>query len=85
VHEEGWRVTWWGEGRPVFFDPRGGTHFDGRWEMPASGDDPVSTLIADNRRRGTEPHGWTAGSRWEREEDVPADVFFPAVEAMGEG
>jgi hypothetical protein len=97
VHEEGWRVTWWGEGRPVFFDPRGGTHFDGRWEMPGLGGDatqdnaaldahdPVSALIADNRRRGTEPDGWTAASRWEREEDVPADVFFPAVEAMGEG
>jgi hypothetical protein len=31
VHEGGWRVEWWGPGRPVFIDPRGGTHFDGRW------------------------------------------------------
>jgi len=30
IHEGGWRVGWWGTGRPVFHDPRGGTHFDGR-------------------------------------------------------
>jgi hypothetical protein len=35
VHEGGWRMDWWGPGRPVFFDPRGGTHFEGRWERPA--------------------------------------------------
>jgi hypothetical protein len=29
VHEGGWRVEWWGTGRPVFVDPRGGTHLDG--------------------------------------------------------
>jgi hypothetical protein len=34
VHEEGWQVDWWGEGRPVFFDPRGGAHYEGRWEPP---------------------------------------------------
>ena len=34
VHEGGWKVDWWGLGRPVFFDPRGGTHFDGRWQLP---------------------------------------------------
>jgi len=34
MHEGGWRVDWWGEGRPVFFDPRGGTHFEGRWSPP---------------------------------------------------
>ena len=34
MHEGGWKMDWWGEGRPVFFDPRGGTHFDGRWEDP---------------------------------------------------
>ena len=34
VHEGGWTVDWWGRGRPVFFDPRGGTHFDGRWRAP---------------------------------------------------
>jgi hypothetical protein len=30
IHEGGWQVGWWGAGRPVFHDPRGGTHFDGR-------------------------------------------------------
>ena len=34
VHEGRWRVDWWGRGRPVFFDPRGVTHFEGRWEWP---------------------------------------------------
>jgi hypothetical protein len=32
IHEGGWTVGWWGVGRPVFHDPRGGTHFDGRHE-----------------------------------------------------
>jgi len=30
IHEGGWSVGWWGAGRPAFYDPRGGTHFDGR-------------------------------------------------------
>ena len=30
IHEGGWTVGWWGTGRPVFHDPRGGTHFDRR-------------------------------------------------------
>jgi hypothetical protein len=30
IHEGGWRVSWWGAGRPVFHDPRSGTHFEGR-------------------------------------------------------
>jgi len=30
IHEGGWTIGWWGSGRPVFHDPRGGTHFDGR-------------------------------------------------------
>ena len=34
IHEGGWKMDWWGPGRPVFFDPRGGTHFDGRWKAP---------------------------------------------------
>jgi len=31
VHEGGWRMGWWGQGRPVFYDPRGGAHYDGRF------------------------------------------------------
>ena len=29
-------MDWWGRGRPVFFDPRGGTHFEGRWQPPVN-------------------------------------------------
>ena len=32
VHEGGWSIRWWGKGRPVFIDPRGGERFDGGWE-----------------------------------------------------
>ena len=34
LHEGGWAVDWWGPGRAVFFDPRGGTHFEGGWQWP---------------------------------------------------
>jgi hypothetical protein len=33
IHEGGWTVGWWGNGRPVFHDPRGGTHVDGRMRV----------------------------------------------------
>jgi hypothetical protein len=36
LHEGGWTMEWWGEGRPGFIDPRGNTHFDGGWAPPAS-------------------------------------------------
>ena len=32
VHEGGWSIRWWGKGRPVFIDPRGGERFDGGWQ-----------------------------------------------------
>jgi hypothetical protein len=58
LHEEGWRVVWWGRGRAVFIDPRNGEHFDGGWEPPEMGvdpmagprmeDDPVEALLADH-------------------------------------
>lgn len=32
VHEGGWSIRWWGKGKPVFVDPRGGERFDGGWE-----------------------------------------------------
>lgn len=62
VHEGGWSVGLWGAGRPVFHDPRGGTHFDGRWAAPKLGSDPVATLLADNFRAlrwDPEPAGGT--------------------------
>jgi hypothetical protein len=109
VHEGGWKVEWWGEGRPVFFDPRGGTHFDGRWRAPEKNgradrresleqragereggggvhgrESPVEDLMEENRRRGADPDGWTAASRWKREADIPDRTYFEALEAMGE-
>jgi hypothetical protein len=82
VHEGGWRVQWWGRGRPVFFDPRGGSHYDGRWEPPNLPDDPVSALMNSNRLRGIDPDGWIACARWEREADIPDDVYLRARAAM---
>jgi Domain of unknown function (DUF222) len=82
VHEGGWRVEWWGTGRPVFIDPRGGEHFDGSWQPPELSERPVAALLRDNRRRGVEPDAWTASARWEREADIPDGVYFRASEAL---
>jgi len=74
----------------VFFDPRGGTHFDGRWEAPgdSSAEEPekdlAESLKEQNRRRGVRPDGWTAGARWKREVDIPDRVYFRALEALNE-
>ena len=84
VHEGGWRVGWWGPGRAVFFDPRGGFHFDGRWKQPELGEHPVEELVEQNRLRGVSPDGWTAGVRWKREDDIPDQIYFRALEAMDE-
>jgi hypothetical protein len=47
VHEGGWTVDWWGEGRPVFYDPRGGVHCDVRGEAPARGEAlPKAPILA---------------------------------------
>jgi hypothetical protein len=47
VHEGGWRVEWWGTGRPVFVDPRGGTHFDGRWTAPEVSESNVAASLGE--------------------------------------
>jgi hypothetical protein len=83
VHEGGWHVMWAGEGFPVFVDPRGGTHYDGRWKAPELAEQPVRALVEANRRRGVEPDWRTAGARWRREDDIPRDVYFRALEAAG--
>jgi hypothetical protein len=86
VHEEGWRVAWWGQGRPVFIDPRGGEHFDGRWADRPGGSAPtgsVEALVGENLRAGVEPDWRTAGARWKRLEDVPREVLLRGLEAMG--
>ncbi len=82
VHEGGWRVRWWGAGRPVFFDPRGGEHFEGRWEAPALPCDPVAALLSENVGQGVNPDGWTTSASWERERDIPDEVWSRAYEAF---
>ena len=81
VHEGGWRVTWWGEGRPVFVDPRGGEHFDGGWRAPVGVE--VDDMIDDNRARGVVPDWRTASARWKGVGDVPDAVYFRAMEGVG--
>ncbi|MGH7576417.1 MAG: DUF222 domain-containing protein [Longimicrobiales bacterium] len=82
VHERGWRVEWWGKGRPVFTDPRGAVHFDGRWKPVEPAGEPVEALVTDNVRRGVEPDPWTASARWECEKDIPGRVYFAALETL---
>jgi hypothetical protein len=82
VHEEGWKVDWWGPDRAVFLDPRGGFHFDGGWEPPKLGERPVPALLEQNRLHGATPDGWAAAARWKREADIPYDVSCRAEEAM---
>ena len=85
VHEEEWTIEWWGEGRPMFIDRRGGFHTDGlKVPSPELPPDPVEALLEDNRSRGVDPDFYTAGARWKREADIPDDVYFRAIEAMGE-
>ena len=78
VHEGGWRVGWWGPGRAVFFDARGGTHFDGRWQPP--GRSPV--LGGESADRPVE--GERSVPRNERpvEEERPAPPTESPVEAL---
>ena len=67
VHEGGWRILLDREGRPAFVDPRGGTHYDGRWRAPELSEDPVGSLVEQNRARGADPDWRTAGARWRRD------------------
>lgn len=45
----------------------------------------VDDLLAENRRRGVDPDGWTPSARWKREGDIPNRVLFGALEAMEPG
>ena len=47
VHEGGWRLEWWGKGRAVFRDPRGGVHLD------AEREEGLSCRARDGERRRT--------------------------------
>ena len=68
----------------MFIAPRGGFHYDGRWEPPELGDDPAEALVEANRRRGVEPDYWTAGARWEWGAKIPEEVYYRGVEALVE-
>ena len=82
VHEGGWRVEWWGAGRPMFYSPRGEMAFDGRWKAPDLPADAVADLVQENLRNGASPDGWTAGARWTSERQIPYDVHARALEAL---
>ena len=56
VHEGGWRIEWWGSGRPMFDSPRGEMTFEGGWQAPKLPDDAAAALIAENARRGVDPN-----------------------------
>jgi len=83
LHEEGWKVEWWAEGRAAFIDPKGQTHLGRPREAPLLPADPVAALTKDTRRRGADPDFHTAGARWKREADIPDDIYFRALEAIG--
>ena len=69
----------------MFIDRGGGFHTDGiKVPSPELPLDPVGALIEDNRSRGVDPDFYTAGARWKREADIPDDVYFRAMEAIGE-
>jgi hypothetical protein len=52
-------------------------------EAKAKAKAKADTLIRELEARGGRPDGWTAGARWEREDDIPDGVFFRALEALG--
>jgi len=83
VHEQGWKVEWWGKERlPAFIDPRGQVHMGTRPAPPELPADPVAALVEDNRSRGVDPDFYTAGARWKREADIPDNVYLTALEAL---
>jgi hypothetical protein len=49
VHEGGWTVAGWDrERRPLFRDPRGHLHYDGRWQPPVLDEAGVAHVEAPN-------------------------------------
>jgi hypothetical protein len=82
VHEGGWEIRWAGAGRPLFFDPRGGLHYEGGWQPPLIPADAVQALLDENASLGIEPDAWTASARWPTEADVPKEVYLEATGAI---
>ena len=84
LHEEGWKIEWWGKDRqPAFCDPRGHVHLGAPPASPDVGTEPAHTLVASNEATGVRPDLLTAGARWKRERDIPDGVYFRAREAVG--
>jgi hypothetical protein len=38
--------------------------------------------VEEHARLGIAPDGWTASARWERESEIPNEVYFAATAAM---
>lgn len=55
----------------------------GETSLPKLLPEPVGALIEDTRSRGADPDFYTAGARWEREAQIPKQVYFRALEALG--
>jgi hypothetical protein len=82
LHEGGWRVEFWGRDVPVFIDPRGNQHCDGRPLTAKLPERPVDTLISEQRRRGVRPHPGSLGARWRSEAQLPNDLWQRVSEAL---
>jgi hypothetical protein len=50
VHEGGWEIGFGAERRPIFFDPRGHLHYDGRWQPPSISHDVIAALLDEPAR-----------------------------------
>jgi hypothetical protein len=83
LHEEGWRVEFWGpKGAAAFLNPRGGMDIDFRHPSVKLSERPVEALVEQARARGARPDWRTAGARWREEGAIPDRVVFRAMEAM---
>ena len=61
VHEGSWTIGWDDARRPIFFDPRGQMHYEGRWQPPSIAADELSRLI-DGRMVGERVAPTTTGT-----------------------
>jgi hypothetical protein len=82
MHEGGWRVEFWGRDVPVFIDPRGNQHCDGRPLTGKLPERPVHTLISEQQRRGVRAHPGSLGARWRSEAQVPDELWQRVSEAL---
>jgi hypothetical protein len=82
VHEGGWTMGWDRDQRPIFFDPHGHMHYEGRWQPPTLPEDAVAALVAENASLGIEPDESTASARWQRDEEIPDEVYFAVTATM---